>query len=302
MSFQRDEASRVAYFERAEKAYEKQLAKLWRDALADIRNEMSKIYERYSTNGILTRADMTRYNRLTTLEKDLSEIIKPVARESTKIVDRMKPKEYGEAFWRTAWAFDNETGVALKWGALDKKAVIAALDNPFFDASKESFWFNANNRIKAAVSNGLALGQSYTDMMRDLKAMINRDNYDIMRVLRTELHSSQEAGTMASYEEAADKGIKGKTIWVATLDGRTRDSHAAMDGVEQDSDGMFRGSIGEAPYPGWEGLPAEERIHCRCDVRYEVSGFAPIIRRSREDGIIPYQNYSEWINNKTIWK
>jgi hypothetical protein len=302
MSFSADEDKRSAYFARVEKQYEREVGKIFRDALDEIRVEMSKIYEKYAINGILTKAQMTQYNRLATLEKNIIGIMHPAAREATRLIDRLKPEEYGEAFFRTAWAFDNETGVALKWGALNKEAVVASLENPFFDSAKRSFWFNVDNRVVNAINNGLALGQSYTEMMRDMKDMVNRDNYEIMRVLRTELHSAEELGTSDSYDTALEQGINGKVVWIATLDGQTRESHQAMDGVERDEDGMFRGEIGEAPYPGWEGLPAEERINCRCDIRFEIAGFEPEIRRSREDGIIPYQTYNEWIEDRKIFK
>ena len=75
-----------------------------------------------------------------------------------------------------------------------------------------------------------------------------------------------------------------------------------MDNVARDDDGMFRGAIGEAPYPGWEGLPAEERINCRCDIRFEIEGFEPDIRRSRDNGVLPYQRYEDWVEDKTVFR
>lgn len=302
MSLEADEKKRELYFARIEKQYEKEVASIFKTALNEIRVEMSKIYERYAVDGVLTRAQMTQYNRLATLEQNIRDIMHPAARQATRLIDKLKPEEYGEAFFRTGWAMDNAAGVALKWGPLNKEAVVTALENPFFDAAKKAYWFNVDNRISVALNNGLALGQSYPQMMADLKDMVNRDNYEIMRVLRTELHNSQEAGTADGYDEALAQGIQGRVVWISTLDGRTRESHQAMDGVYRDDDGMFRGAIGEAPYPGWEGLPAEERINCRCDIRFEIEGFEPDIRRSRDDGVLPYQPYDEWVNDKTVFK
>jgi SPP1 gp7 family putative phage head morphogenesis protein len=301
VSLAADERAREAYFRRAEKQYEKEMAAIFREALDEIRVEMSKVYDKYAINGLLTKAEMTRYNRLASLEKNIQGIVSPAAKSATKMIDRLKPEEYGEAFFRTAWAIDNATGVGLDWGMLDKNSVAASLSNVFLDEAKRSFWFNADSRVRTAISNGLALGQSYPDMMKDLKGMLNKDNFEIMRVLRTELHDAQEAGTMASYDEALEQGVKGKVVWVATLDGRTRDTHQEMDGVEQSEDGMFHAAI-DAAYPGDPALPASERINCRCDVRFELEGFAPEIRRSREHGIIPYQTYNEWSDNRRVFK
>jgi len=288
------EDARERYFASVEKKYEREVAALFRDNLDEIRVEMAKIYDKYAVNGLLTKAEMTRYNRLASLEKKVQEIVKPSIAQSKAIIKRLKPEEYGEAFFRTAWAFDNATGVALDWGALDKQAIAANLENVFHEVAIKNWGNEALSKIRTTISNGLALGQSYHDMMKDVKAYINAENYKIMRILRTELHDSQEAGTAASYDEALKQGVEGKVVWISTLDGRTRDSHASMDGVERDDDGMFRGSIGEAPYPGWEGLPAGERIQCRCDVRFEIADLAPELRRSKEEGVIPYQTYPEW--------
>jgi SPP1 gp7 family putative phage head morphogenesis protein len=293
MSLLSDEKKREAYFTRAEREYEKQVAKVFRDALDEIRVEMSKIYEKYAVNGILTNAQMTQYNRLATLQKNIAATMSPAARKATKIIEALKPNEYGASFFRTAWAIDNNTTIALSFGALDKKAIIATLDNPFFDSATKTLEFNAVNRISGAISNGLAIGQSYAEMMKDMKDMVNRDNADVMRVLRTELHDAVEAGSQAGYQDAIDQGVKGRVRWIATLDDRVRDTHAEMDGVYQDDDGMFRGAI-EAEYPGWPGLPPEERINCRCTTFFELEGM------EEPDGNST-QTYESWIKDKSIF-
>lgn len=287
MSFVADEAKRDAYFARVELEYEKEVAKLFRDALDDIRSEMAKIYDKYAVDGVLTKAQMTRYNRLATLEKNIIAIMKPVVKNAKALVNRLKPIEYGEAFWRTAWAFDNETGVALSWGTLDKNAIAASLSNVFHEVALRNWGAEALGRIRTAINNGLAVGQSYTAMMRDMKQYINAENYRIMRILRTELHDAQEAGTSAGYDAALNMGIDGKVVWLSALDGRTRPDHAAMDGKERADDGMFHGAIGQAPYPGWEGLPAEERINC-------ITGDAIPI------GVDVEKLYKRWYDGKLV--
>jgi hypothetical protein len=145
---------------------------------------------------------------------------------------------------------------------LNKDAIIANLDNPFYTSAKESILVNTVPQFRNAINKGLALGQSYPEMMADIKKVVNGKNFEIMRVLVTELHNSQEAGTADSYDEALEQGVNGKVVWIATLDDRTREDHQQMDGVVRDEDGMFRGAVGETPYPGWEGMEAAERINC----------------------------------------
>jgi SPP1 gp7 family putative phage head morphogenesis protein len=301
LSLAADEKANAAYFERIEKKYEKDIAKIYRDALAEIRKEMSQVYEKYSTKGVLTKAEMTRYNRLVALEKRINDIMNPANKAAIKVIDRLKPEEYGEAYFRAAWAIDNATGVALDWGALDKKALIENLDNPFYTSATETILRTQEPQFRNAINRGLTLGQSYPDMMKDMRKAVNGKNFEVMRILRTELHAAQEAGTSAGYAEARDQGVEGVDVWVATLDNRTRDSHAAMDGVERDADGYFHGEI-TAEYPGDPGLDAAERINCRCSIRFQIDGMSPALRRSKEDGVIPYQTYRDWSENKTMFE
>ena len=78
MSLESNERARETYFLKVEKQYEKEMAKIFRDALDEIRVEMSKIYEKYAVNGVLTNAQMTQYNRLLTLQNNIKDIIKQV--------------------------------------------------------------------------------------------------------------------------------------------------------------------------------------------------------------------------------
>ena len=138
MSLLSDELKNAQYFARVEKVYEKEVAAVFRGALDEIRVKMAQIYDKYAVNGILTKAQMTQYNRLASLEKSVIDIMKPATKDALKIVDKMRPEEYGEAFFRTAWAVDNATGVGLKWGALNKDEVISNLDNPFYTNAEKS--------------------------------------------------------------------------------------------------------------------------------------------------------------------
>lgn len=55
-------------------------------------------------------------------------------------------------------------------------------------------------------------------------------------------------------------------VWVSTLDGHTRRSHAAADGQRAPLGGTFRVGHSELRYPGDPRGPAAETINCRCAV------------------------------------
>ena len=274
---------------------ERTLAATYRDALVSIRGTMSRIYDKYSTDGILTKAVMTKYNRYTAMEKQILKELSPAVAKSVRDIKRLAPTEYNAAFFRMAWALDNENGVRLNWGTVNKDAVQAAIDNEFTKIALSGLPANAKLAVRRALADGLALGKSYPQMVKDLKKATNATYAQAIRILRTEGQDAQNAGADATYAKADDLGIDGRKVWDATLDGDTRSSHQTMDGKKADEDGFFHLGGVSITHPASGDLPASERINCRCRIRYEVEGYEPQIRRSREQGIIPYQTYPEWV-------
>jgi SPP1 gp7 family putative phage head morphogenesis protein len=283
-----------------EAQYERRVAAVLRKALDEIRAEMSKIYEKYAVNGILTKAEMTRYARYAAMETNIVGKLSPVIRASMDTIKRLQPDQYQAAFFRAAWEIDNAAGVALNWGIINTDAIRAAYsitdpENKAMAEALKNYSLNARGKIRKALNNGLAQGKSYPAMARDLKDALNKTNFEAMRIIRTEGQSAIAAGTADAYDRAIEDGVDGGVFWAATLDARTRDQHQAMDGQERDKDGLFHFPNGEtAPYPGWEGLSAENRINCRCHLRFGIAGYSPQLRRTRDQGLIPYQTYSDW--------
>ena len=141
--------------------YERELLRNYREALRDIRSDIGKVYERYAVNGKLTNAEMSKYNRLTSLERQLTEDIRPVFAKNQRLIERMSRVEYEEAFYRSAWAIDQNTGVALRWGLLNPKTVEAAVANPLRKIGEARLRQDGLIKIQRAVSQGLIRGLSY---------------------------------------------------------------------------------------------------------------------------------------------
>ena len=275
--------------------FERQILSTLTDALTYINGEMTKIYEKYSVNGKLTKAEMTKYNRYASMEKEILSIINEATGENIKTVKKLLPDQYNEAFFNYAWAMDNANGVRINYGLVSKDILIELNKNPFLLSAAERYIVAGMAQIRNAINEGLVVGKSYAQMARDLRGAVNRLRYEILRVLRTEGQAVVNAAQDDLYIRALAKGINGRMIWDATLDGRTRETHGRMDGVAKSADGFYYGAIGKAKYPVWEGLPVGERVNCRCRERFEVTGYSPLIRRTRDQGIIPYQTYDEWL-------
>ena len=93
-------------------------------------------------------------------------------------------------------------------------------------------------------------------------------------------------------------GIKLKKRWVATLDSRTRHTHAMLDGEQVAQDKKFSNGC---RFPGDPQGPPWEIYNCRCTLIAAVEGVdtSTAQRRARNAGtgrneVISDMTYSEW--------
>jgi hypothetical protein len=278
--------------------YEKQVSESLYNALQTMRSEMSRLYDKYAIDGILTKAEMTRYNRYSVMEGQMLEAIDPALKANLKTIKRLSPDAYNEAFFREAWSIDNASGVRVNWGTINIDVVLEDLANEYDKIAYENYPRFAKQAIRKAMNNGLTIGKSYAQMMRDLKLAMNITNAAAIRIIRTEGQTAYNKAADDVYLRAKEKGIEGNEIWDATFDGRTRLDHALADKQIKDiKTGMFTVGGEQAPYPCWEGLSGAQRINCRCHTRFEIEGYSPQLTRTREQGIIPFQSYEEWKKN-----
>ena len=275
----------------------RELAQNYAMAADAIRDELAKLYERYAVSGKLTHAEMSKYNRLSALEKQLRTEVKPVALANNRLLDRLAQIQYEESFYRHAWAIDNTIGVRLRWGLLSPDQVKAAVANDLRHLAKWRLSEETLIRVRRAVSQGLIRGQSMRGMMIGVREALEASNSDAMRIARTEAHRAREQGHLAVTQRAEDIGVRLTRVWVASLDDRTRSSHAHMDGAEEKD--WRLGGIKPA-YPGDPALPAEESINCRCTTYDKVEGYEPEVRRTRDAGVEPYQNFEAWAKSRGV--
>jgi SPP1 gp7 family putative phage head morphogenesis protein len=273
---------------------ERKVVANYKIALDKIRADMAIIYEKYAVDGKLTLAQMTQYNRLQALEKQIADTLRKNYRANVGVIKRLSPAVYEESFWRHAWAFDQNSGVAIKWGVLQPDAILEAAKNPMVKIATTRLRGNGLVTIQQTVVQGLIQGKSYPQMSSAIRDSINGNAYDATRIVRTEGQRAVVQGQDDLYERAEKKHIEGKVVWDATLDNATRPAHQRMDGKVRGNDGYFNSAdVGKVPRPLASGFPSFD-IHCRCRLRFEDPEYPPVVRRSREDGLLPYQTYDQW--------
>lgn len=158
-------------------------------------------------------------------------------------------------------------------------------------------------QITASVTSSILQGKSIKGMADDLQNRITTMNRNsAIRTARTAVTGAQNAGRMDSYAAAERMGIKLKKEWMATLDSRTRHSHAMLDGEKVDQDKKFSNGC---RFPGDPQGPAWEVYNCRCTMVAALDDVdtSDAKRRARdpETGksvVVSDMTYQEWAN----WK
>ena len=154
-------------------------------------------------------------------------------------------------------------------------------------------------QITKSVTSSILQGKSIKHMADDLQKRITTMSRDsAIRTARTAVTGAQSAGRMDSYAAAEKMGIKLKKEWLATLDARTRHSHAMLDGEQVAQDKKFSNGC---RFPGDPQGPAWEIYNCRCTLIAAVDGVdtSSAQRRARNPAtgqteVISNMTYAEW--------
>ena len=130
-----------------------------------------------------------------------------------------------------------------------------------------------NQHVASVLYDGVVNGSSVQTIARDLDRGVasigNSNRAASTRTIRTAMTSAQNQGRMDAYSKAKAMGVKGKLMWISTIDGRTRDTHAVLDGETIELGGKFSNGL---EYPGDPTGDPSEVYNCRCTTTFEVEG------------------------------
>lgn len=115
--------------------------------------------------------------------------------------------------------------------------------------------------ITQEVSRGVASGLSYRDIARSIHNVSGSGVSNAKRIARTEGHRIQQTAARDAQQTAKKRGADVVKQWDASLDKRTRDSHARVDGEIRELDEEFPNGL---MFPGDPSGSAAEVINCRC--------------------------------------
>lgn len=162
-------------------------------------------------------------------------------------------------------------------------------------------------QITAQVTTGVLMGESIDNIANRLqKSIPDMNRTSAIRAARTAVTGAQNGGRYDSFRAAKKMGIELKAQWMATLDNRTRHSHAMLDGQTREIDEPFEVDGMKIMFPGCPTVGSKMVVgsliyNCRCTLvaSRDGEGFKGVPRRAKDpitgkDEIIDGMTYQEW--------
>lgn len=198
------------------------------------------------------------------LKKQVGDILDTMHKEEFKTVSEYLDKCYEEGFIGTMYDLQGQ-GIPLCF-PLDQEAMVTAvqLDSKISHGLYSRLGEDVamlKKKITAQVSRGVATGMTFQQVAQQLAGVSNIGYNNAVRIARTEGHRIQCQSGMDACYKAKEKGADVVKQWDSTLDGRTRESHAAVDGEYRELDEKFSNGL---EFPGDPHGKAAEVINCRC--------------------------------------
>ena len=152
--------------------------------------------------------------------------------------------------------------------------------------------------IRNEVAKGIIKGESVNKIAKRLYTVIPDRNKALMKTrARTAVTSAQNQGRMERFKEAQSLGINIKKQWIATIDARTRFSHAMLDGQIRDLDEDFEVDGLKIREPGDPFAHPSLTCNCRCTMNSILVDFPQEFteRRDNETGkLIKEMDFENW--------
>ena len=200
----------------------------------------------------------------TALQKQVGDILDKMHTQQFNTVSEYLEQCYENGFIGTMFDLQGQ-GIPLCF-PLDQEQMVRAvqLDSKIVEGYYQRMGKDVamlKKRITAEVSRGISSGMRWQQIAQQLQNKTSIGYTNAIRIARTEGHRIQcQAGMDACYK-AKDMGADVVKQWDSTLDARTRDSHAKLDGEIREIDEPFSNGL---MFPGDPHGIAAEVINCRC--------------------------------------
>ena len=214
--------------------------------------------------------------RFTEMKKQCAEQLLNINQTAVAYINGELPEVYALNYNALADTVDGVGGYSFTLTDADTVRHLATTDKsllPFreLDPAKDIPW--NMKKINAEVLQGIIQGESIPKISKRIINVQEMNKNASIRTARTIVTGAENKGRQDSYARAEADGIILQKEWLATNDGRTRHSHAALDGAIVDQDKKFDNGL---MYPGDPSGRPEEVYNCRCTLVAKVNGFKKV--------------------------
>lgn len=252
-------------------SYEKTLRRAYTSLLQDMNNVIANTYAKLDDDDLI--GSLQKYHRKDNVEKTLTDLINEFSKVKYKGMYKALKEQVTHAYDYYHTALTEVAEKQIKKTPLKTEWVAQTIENELSGLTlKQTLQRDRQNIIYSLKSNliqGVNRGESYSQMAKRMKEVVNGDYQKAVRIARTETHRVKETGTYQSALQGEKAGIQQVKTWNSSNDGRTRKEHRRLDGETIPLDEYFRVGNRKALKPGDTGDPAHD-INCRCFLTYEI--------------------------------
>ena len=271
---------------------EKEIGERWKEYLVEAQaeiDELQKAYELAKKGGDkneirkagikLSKAKRNRTlmnNRFEDLTERTAAELANVNKTALSYINGQLPEVYSINYNVLAPTVDGVGGYSFAMVDADTVKNIATTDNSLLpykqlDEKADIRW-NVK-KMNSEVLQGILQGEPMDRIAVRLAKVVDMNATSAIRNARTMVTGAENKGRQDSYARAEADGIILERTWIATNDGRTRHSHAVLDGETKPIDTHFSNGL---MYPGDPNGRPEETWNCRCTVAAVVKGFKKV--------------------------
>lgn len=297
------------------------LSRVYRQAQRDIEDKMkawqeghAKREERYKqqlAEGKITQADFDAWMRGQVFQDkqwqarkaEIDRILLNADREAQRIVNEGKIGVFADNANYIGYDLERNGNVNTGFTLYDQNTVgrliksdPQILPKPAPGVQKDKAYTYYNKLMNSAITQGIVQGETIPQIAKRIVDVTGERSYSsAVRNARTAYTGAQNAGRMEGLHQAQRLGINVKKKWMATLDSRTRDAHADLDGQIQEVDDPFESELGDIMYPGDPTAHPGNVYNCRCTLVYVYPEYPSEMQRRTGDGeIVGDMTYREW--------
>ena len=273
---------------------EKRLSAIYSRAEKEIQKTAEEYFSKFAKHdeakrklveaGKLTEEEYTKWRkgkamygkRFTEMKEQCAKQLLNVNQTALAYVNGELPEVYAINYNAIAGYVDGVGGYSFTLVDADTVRNLAVADTSLLpykelDPAKDIPW--NMKKINAETLQGILQGESMDKIAKRLRNVQEMNKTQAIRSARTLVTGAENKGRLDSHKRAEEDGIILEEKWVATKDGRTRHSHAMLNGETKKINETFSNGL---EYPGDPSGRPEEVYNCRCTMMAKVLGFKKV--------------------------